>query len=538
MGCLRVRFNPELTISGSTGNGGSKTIRLTDSSRNDDFTVGETSDLVAFDLAAVVAYSLVMLLVGWRSRRQSGESYWVAARRYGTGRISASLLVTIFGATSTLGVIGLGYSRGLTGAWWSLTGAIALIPFGFFLAGRVRDLAVYTLPDILKRAYGNRVAVPAALLIAVSWCGIIAAQMAAGARLLSGVFPLGFLASLAIVAVVFVLYTFWGGQLSVVRTDSWQLVLFLAALLICVPLLMYAPPTGTAAALHDSLPTGHLSFPVSAAFGWYELLVYYPLIVGLPFLVGPDLYSRVFCARDARVARRSVFISAAAIVPIAFLLVFAGILIRAWLPEIAPDAALPEALNEILPAGLRGLIVAGFLAAIMSSADTTLVTASTILSLNVVSPFAPASESRRLTYTRVSLVAVGCVAWLIAGFRQGIIPALLLGYTIYVGGVVVPTVASFFRERLGITPTAAMCAVVAGGVTAILGEIRGGDLLRAIVGETGEGFLSMLLGSRYPSILPLVLSVLVLTLVSGLTCGDRSGCPGGGSGEGDAGCSD
>jgi len=468
---------------------------------------------VLIDLAVVAGYSLIMLLVGWRSRRQSGEAYWVAERQYGTGRIAASLLVTIFGASATMGVIGLGYSRGLTGAWWPLTGAVALIPFGLFLAERVRGLEVYTLPDILERAYGNRVAVPAALMIAASWCGIIAAQMVAGARLVSGVFPLGYEAALSLVAVVFVVYTFWGGQLSVIRTDSWQLVLFVAGLSVCLALL-FADPNGSGVLAARAFPPEHLRFPVSSEFGWYDLLVYYPLIVGLPFLVGPDLYSRVLSAKDGKVAGRAVFYAAAAIVPIAFGLALVGMLIRARFPGIAPDGALPEAINQLFPIGLKGLIVAGFLAALMSSADTTLVTASTILSLNVLSPLAAPTEIQRLRLTRICLAAVGVAAWLIAGFERGIITALLLGYTIYVGGVVVPTVLSFFRERLGITATGAMWAVLVGGSTAVFGEIRSGDLLRTVVGSGGNSVLQQLLGPRYPSILPLLLSFLVIVLVS------------------------
>ena len=469
-----------------------------------------------FDLSLVVCYSAIMLWVGWRSRRQSGKSYWVAERRYGTGRIAASLIVTIFGASTTMGVIGLGYSRGLTGAWWPLIGAIALVPFGLFLAGRVRDLAVYTLPDILRRAYGNRVAVPAALMIAVSWCGIIAAQMVAGAYLLSGVFPVGYGPALAIVAAVFIVYTFWGGQLSVVRTDSWQLVLFVTGLLVCLALVL-ADVLGTGVDIGVTLPPEHLHFPVSSEFGWYQLLVYYPLIVGLPFLVGPDLYSRVLCAKDGAVARRSVFVAAAAVVPIAVMLAVLGVLIRARFPEIVPEAALPEAIGRLFPIGVKGLIVAGFLAAIMSSADTTLVTAATILSLNVLSPLGSESDDRRLGHTKICLVAVGCAAWLIAAFQQGIISALLLGYTIYVGGVVVPTVASFVRNRLGVTSTGAMWAVIVGGGVAILGEIRNGSLLRVVVGSDGDSLLRYLLGPSYAAILPLVLSLIVIVLVSRLS---------------------
>jgi SSS family solute:Na+ symporter len=254
------------------------------------------------DLVIVATYLAVMLAVGWRARKGSPDSYWVAGRRYGTLPVAASLVATTFGASSTLGIIGLGYSRGLTGAWWALMGGLALIPFGLLLAGRVRRLEVYTLPDILRRAYGDRVAVPGALFIAVAWCGIVGAQIVAGGLLLGAVFALPVQAAVAITAAVFILYTFWGGQLSVLRTDAWQLGLFVAALGATLALVAAALPGD---GMRGALPPGHLAFPVSEGFGWYELLVFYPVIVGMPYLVGPDIYSRVLCARDEGTAWRS-----------------------------------------------------------------------------------------------------------------------------------------------------------------------------------------------------------------------------------------
>ncbi|MCP4669277.1 MAG: sodium:solute symporter family protein, partial [Deltaproteobacteria bacterium] len=178
------------------------------------------------DLIIIITYFAGMLFLGWKSRRQSADSYWVAGRRYPATRITMSLVATIFGASSTMGIIGLGYARGLTAAWWSLIGGLALIPFGFFLASRVRRLHVYTLPDILRGAYGERAAVPAGVMIVMAWCGVVAAQLVAGGRLVAGLFPVDFELALVIVSVVFILYTFWGGQLSVIRTDYWQLLLF------------------------------------------------------------------------------------------------------------------------------------------------------------------------------------------------------------------------------------------------------------------------------------------------------------------------
>ena len=464
------------------------------------------------DLIVIVGFFSVMLFVGWCSRRQSAESYWVADRKYHTGRVTASLIATIFGASSTIGIIGLGYSRGLTGAWWSLIGGIALIPFGLLLASRVRALDVYTLPDILKNAYGGKVALPAGLMIVLAWCGVIAAQLIAGARLLCVLLPLDFQLALGIIAIVFILYTFWGGQLSVIRTDFWQLILFIGGLLVSLTFLISSQDS--LAAFWKQVPPDHLRFPVSTAFGWYEVLVFYPLIVGLPYLVGPDIYSRVMCARNDQVARRSALLAALAVIPLGFLLAFFGILARLQFPGIPAEAALPETLSVLIPQGLRGLIVAGFLGAIMSSADTCLISASTILSLNVIRPLYAGSKEQHLRVTRGALLAVGGAAWLVAGLQQGIISSLLLGYTVFVGGVVFPTLASFYQKTLKITSTGALWAIVVGGTAAILGKIHGGTLVKAVLTSGGDAFLQHVLGPHYLSILPIVLSLVAMLGIS------------------------
>lgn len=468
-----------------------------------------------FDAIIILGYFCVMLVVGWKSRRQSADSYWVAGRRSGTKRVTASLVATIFGASSTMGIIGLGYSRGLTGSWWSLTGGLALIPFALLLAPRVRALNVYTLPDILERAYGKKVAMPAGCTIALAWCGVIAAQLVAGGRLLSGLVSVDFHTALAIVAVVFILYTFWGGQVSVIRTDFWQLILFTSGLLITLAFLAFSQDS--VAAFRDHVPAEHLLFPVSPAFGWYEVLVYYPLIVGLPYLVGPDIYSRVLCARDDRAARRSALFAALAVIPLSFLLAFFGILARAQFPGIPQEAALPEALNLLIPIGLRGLITAGFLGAIMSSADTCLISASTILTLNVVRPFHRASREKHLGVTRGIVVILGGAAWLIAGLQQEIISSLLLGYTVFVGGVVVPTLATFLAVRFRVTAAGALWAIVVGGSTAVLGKIHGGAAMKFLLTSEGSALFARLLGPQYLSILPIILSLAVMAGVSLVT---------------------
>ncbi len=449
------------------------------------------------DLLVIGGYFTVMLLVGWRARRGSAEAYWVAERRHRTFPVAASLVATIFGASATLGIIGLGYSRGLTGAWWSLMGGLALIPFAILLAGRIRRLEVYTLPDILGRAYGSRVSVAAALIIGLAWCGVVAAQMVAGGLLLSGVFSISLQPALALVAAVFILYTLWGGQTSVMRTDSWQIFLFVGGILACLILVLLSGSAGEG--WWKTVPAGHWSFPVSGTFGWTQLLVVYPVIVGMPYLVGPDIYSRVLCARDEGSARRAALIAALLVVPLSLLLALLGLLVAARFPGLPPEAALPTALSSLAPEGLRGLIVVGLLGAVMSSADTTLLSASTIFSLNVVTPLRSrdAGSGQQLRTTRVFVVLVGTLAWAVAAFQEGIIASLLLAYTVFVGGVALPTLAGFWRTRLGVTSGGAFWAVVMGGTSALVVELFGGTFM----GGTGR-------------ILPVALSGLVLVLVS------------------------
>ncbi|MBN2227731.1 MAG: sodium:solute symporter family protein [candidate division Zixibacteria bacterium] len=473
------------------------------------------------DYIIIGAYGLTMLMVGWFSRKQTADSYWVAGRRYGTVRITTSLAATIFGASSTIGVIGLGYIRGLTGAWWLLAGVAGLVVFGVILAGKVRQLTVYTLPDILHNAYGTRVSVPAGLMIAVAWAGVIAAQMLAGARLLSGVIPVSFSTSLTIIAVVFTLYTFWGGQLSVIRTDFWQLVFFAISIILGVVLLFGYGATDLA--MWSNIPRDHLRFPVSDSFGWYDALIYYPLVVGLPYLVGPDMYSRALCAKSAEVARRAAVLAAFIIIPPAFLLVLFGILARGVLPGIPAESALPEVLRTFAPSGVRGLITVGFLGAIMSSADTCLISAATIITHNVIKPLSGLSDRNLLRSSKALVLVLGAVGWLIAESQKGIISSLLLGYTIFVGGVVFPTLATFYRDKLGITSAGAFGAVVVGGGMAIISNVSDGTIARSLLGQGGMNLIQSLLGPKALSILPILLSLFTLLIVSRLTR-SSSGC--------------
>jgi len=114
------------------------------------------------------------------------------------------------------------------------------------------------------------------------------------------------------------------------------------------------------------------------------------------------------------------------------------------------------------------VVAAALLAAFMSSADTSLMTATSILTLDVYRKARPdASPKDMMIVSRLTVAIIGACALILAVSLPSIIKTLLIAYTVFTSGLLVPVVAGFYRERLGLTQNGALAALVGGGVTAI-----------------------------------------------------------------------
>lgn len=334
----------------------------------------------------------------------------------------------------------------------------------FWLSKKIRAMEVYTLPAILEAQYGSPVIkIIASLLVSVSWIGIIAGQTIAAGKILSVFWP-GKLTSLILISgTVFIIYTTLGGQYSVIKTDIIQLMIILTGITVCMGFAV--PSAGGLAAIFHEAPEGHGSFPLSPSFNAFNLMSYL-FFIGLPYLVGPDIYTRLFSARTSETARRAAFHTAVLLLPAAFAITLIGIIARVLLPGIPPESAFPSLVMKILPAGFNGLVIAALLAAVMSSADTCLITTATILATDIIGPLRRRTpdEKSMLALSRIMVVVIGIIAILIALKVQGIIHSLILAYTVYSSGVVIPLLFGFYARRLKLNGTGAIAAAVGGGL--------------------------------------------------------------------------
>jgi len=422
-------------------------------------------------LIVIALYFAAMIAIGLVSRRRAGgaDNFFVAGRSGTSLFITGSLLATIVGGSATVGMAGLGFSRGLTGMWWLLVGSVGLIVLGIFWARKVREFGLYTLPELVEKQYDKRISLAASILIVISWLGVIAGQIVASGTILS-VLGLGSpVMWMVIFSAVFIGYTLLGGQYAVIRTDAFQIGIIFVGIFAGLGLVMYR--LGGWGGLQISLAPERFSFPVSPQFGGYELAALL-LLVGLTYVVGPDMYSRLFCARDARTARNSVFWAAALIIPFALAITLIGMGASALFPQIAPEQAFPTVINEVLPPIVGAIVLAALLGAVMSSADTCLMTASTILSVDIVGRFKPSLKPEQiLSISRWGIVGLGLLSLLLALVLKGVISALLFAYTVYTSGLILPVLAGFYKDKLRVTPVGALAAIIGGGGVALVSKL-------------------------------------------------------------------
>ncbi|MGB5924480.1 MAG: sodium:solute symporter family protein [Dehalococcoidia bacterium] len=445
-------------------------------------------------LLIVVVFFLAIIGIGVSSKRRAGSQngFFVAHRRGSLPLITGSLVATAIGGSALIVTSRLGFELGLPGAWWLLVGSVGLVLLGVFFARRVRAAALYTLPELVEKQYDRRVSLAAAILIVIAWVGVVAGQIVAAGSFLS-ILGIGSTTFWVVVfTAVVVVYAILGGQFSIIRTDVFQAPIFFIGIFVVLALVF--SHVGGLEGLKASLPPGYFSFPTSPAFDW-KMLLSFLILVGATYVVGPDMYSRLFCAKGEKTAQQSAILSAFLFIPLAFAITLIGMSAKVLYPQIMPAQAFPQVISGILSPGLSGLVIAAVIAALMSSADTCLLSQSVILTEDIIKRAHPALDERKtVLLTRLSLIGLGLVALGLALTLKMVYESLLFAYTVFTCGLVVPVIAGFYKDKLKVTPQGALAALIGGGVTGLLGKIPGLDIpLKGDLGLIGFGVSAILL---------------------------------------------
>lgn len=413
------------------------------------------------------AYFVAVLATGLAWRRRAGRdevSYFVADRSLSTfwGFLGLASLTT--GGSTTIVLAAFVYEHGISGLWLDLAGAFGLLFLGLFLAGRVRREGAVTLPEIVARYYGSSAGRAAAALVLVSEIVWFALLVTATQTVLTAALSVPPVPALVASTAVFVAYTALGGQFAVARTDLVQYGVMLAAIPGAALYFAWKGAHGL-----GGLPREAWRFPVSSGVGpgdIFALLV----LVGLPHLVGSDVYAKLLSCRDERTARRAALLASLSKVVFGLAVAAIALAARKALPAFAPAGTLPAAVLGFAPPGAAALVLVGLVATMQTSADVVLLSACAVS----VRDLAPAflGRSPGVAAARVLAPVYGALGLLVAlALKSNVLETLKLGYSIFAAGIILPVLVALTPGRPFVPPSGAIVAMIAGGVVAAGGRL-------------------------------------------------------------------
>ena len=383
--------------------------------------------LAGIDLTIVVIYAIALFAIAqWVSREQAGHQkdaadYFLAGRGLPWWAIGTSLIAANISAEQIIGMSGSGYAIGLAIASYEWMAAITLILVGKFLLPVFLKTGIYTMPQFLEQRYDGRVRTVMAVfwlgvyvlvnLTSILWLGALAMNTVAGVPLAYALVLLGAFA---------VAYSLYGGLKAVALTDIIQVVLLvLGGLLIAYTLLnLVSDGAGVIAGFQLLMDQAPEKFDMIFEKGH----PHYADLPGLSVLLGgmwimnvsywgfnQYIIQRALAAKSVNEAQKGIVFAAFLKLLMPVIVVLPGIAMFVLNTDLAsPDQAYPSAMT-LLPVGIKGLVFAALLAAIVSSLASMCNSISTIFTVDIApSVMSKASlEGRRVIIGRtVSVVAM------------------------------------------------------------------------------------------------------------------------------------
>ncbi|RJG13885.1 sodium:solute symporter [Pseudomonas cavernicola] len=446
---------------------------------------------MALDIFVVLLYVAGMLALGWYGMRRAKthEDFVVAGRNLGPAFYMGTMAATVLGGACTVGTVRLGYVHGISGFWLCAALGFGIIALNLFLAKPLLKLKIFTVTQVLERRYNSMARQASAVIMLVYALMIGVTSTLAMVTVLQVLFDLPFWACLLLGGGVVVVYSTIGGMWSLTLTDIVQFIIKTVGLMfILLPICLYR--VGGWDELVAKLPAASFSF---TAIGWDTIITYF-LIYFFGILIGQDIWQRVFTARSEKVAKYAG--TAAGIYCVLYGLVGAliGMAAKVLLPDLDNvNNAFAAIVQSTLPDGIRGLVIAAALAAMMSTASAGLLAAATTVTEDLL-PKLRGGKQSSLNVMRLFTLLTGIVVLAIAMVVSDVLSALTLAYNLLVGSMLIPLMGAIFWKRAN--TAGAIASMATGSLTALFFMFKDGlDANTPIYYSLAVGLVSFVLVS-------------------------------------------
>jgi SSS family solute:Na+ symporter/sodium/proline symporter len=474
-------------------------------------------------VATVIIYPIILVGVSlWFARKvKSSDDFMVAGRKVPVILLVGSLVATWIGSGSLFAASGLAYRSGVSELWFSF-GAWAGLVVAYFIAGRVRRIAQYTVPDLLEKRYNAAARVLGTFAIILAYITIAAYQFRGGGWILTIATDgrISAEAGMYITAVVIVAFTALAGMTSIVKVDILNGIFMSLGVLIALPYMVIK--LGGVGSTAAALPETHLT-----PLGGHNVLwvVGVSLPVFLLLLGESGIYQKFFSAKDEKAARQAVLGMVVGVVVLEAALALLAIAGRAAYPELvggtniigraASETVILHIARHGLPPIAGAILLAAGIAIVLSTGNTFMLVSSTNATRDIYNRFINpnASQKQLLLLQRAVIVGFAGLAILLLTQFTTVLSMALYAYSL-VGASITPVLlAAFLWKR--VTPQGGV-ACIAGGAGTIVGLgvlSRLGLDFSMEIGDSAFDFAS----SDYIVIPGVLISVSLLVVVSLMT---------------------
>jgi SSS family solute:Na+ symporter len=355
------------------------------------------------DWIILIIYFVFIIWRGFGYAKKTGDAddYFLAGRSLVWPLIGLSLYASNISSSSLVGMAGSGYTTGFSVFSYEWMAAVVLIILAVFFLPFYLKSKIYTTPEFLERRYAPHLKYYFSGLTILTNIGVdTAATLYAGALVIQLIIPAVKLwQSIVILAIFSGLYTIAGGLRAVVYTDAIQAVLLILGSIIIT--LSAFTRIGGWEAITAVTPPEHFSIiqPVGDAFLPWPGLFSGVLLLGFYFwATNQFIVQRTLGAKDLRHGQwGSIFAGFLKVATPLFIMILPGAMARVLYPDIEKaNLVYPMLLFDLLPTGIRGLVLAGLIAAMMSSIDSALNSASTLITMDFYRRLYPRTTPEKL----------------------------------------------------------------------------------------------------------------------------------------------
>jgi SSS family solute:Na+ symporter len=376
--------------------------------------------LGTIDILVFVVYITIIMLIGFLSGRKGGkskENYFLAGRALPWYVIGFSLIASSISTEQFIGEVGWGYKYGLAVAnWeWLVWPAQGLLLY-FFMPVYLKN-KIYTIPEYLARRFNERTGTTFAMVCITMYLIInLPLVLYSGGFVMYSIFGINLYFAIWLLSVTAGAYAIYGGLSSVVWTDLIQGVLLIAGGLLVFVLGILAVPgglteiIGTGDRAHLLLPVDHPELP------WTGILVVAVVTGGFYYSTNQFITQRCLAAKSLWHGKMGIVLAAGLAFPLALSVTWPGMIAYALNPALENvDSAYPYLIHRLVPAGLRGVMFAVLIGAIMSTVDSLLNSTSTLFTLDIYQKYFNKTASDRKLVRTAQLMGVVmllfCTLW-------------------------------------------------------------------------------------------------------------------------------